>query len=65
MMTKNSERFLRTKKLAFTEYDNGSTMKTKALRSHKRPVPEPAITRRPTDVPEDRALFTGDYTSND
>lgn len=64
-MSKNSERFLRTKKLSFTEYDNAATMKTKSLKSHKRPVPEPAIAPRPIDEPEHRALFPGDYTSKD
>jgi len=64
-MSKNSERFLRTKQLAITEYDNGASMKTKALKSQKRPVPEPATARRPVDQPVHRALFKGDYTSDD
>lgn len=64
-MSKNSERFLRTKKLSFTEYDNAAIMKTKALKSHKRPVTEPAVAKRPVDEPENRALFPGDYTNDD
>lgn len=64
-MSKNSERFLRTKQLQFTEYDNSASMKTKALKSQKRPVEEPATARRPVDKPAHRALFEGDYTSDD
>ena len=64
-MSKSSERFLRTKKLSLAEGDNAATMKTDALRSHRRPVTDPAIASRPVDEPEHRALFKGEYTAND
>jgi len=64
-MSKSSERFLRTKKRSLSDNDTSATYKTRALRSHKRPVEEPAVASRPIDLPENRALFPGDYTSND
>lgn len=64
-MSKSSERFLRTKKMSLSDNDNSSVFKTNALRSHRRPVEEPAIAARNVDKPEHRALFKGDYTSND
>lgn len=64
-MTKSSERFLRTKKRSLSDNDTSATYKTEALRSRRRPVEEPAVARRPVDDPPERALFTGDYTSND
>ena len=64
-MSKTSERFLRTKKRSLSDNTNASTYKTDALKSHKRPVEEPPVAQRPVDEPEHRALFPGDYTSND
>ena len=62
-MSKSAEKFLRTKKLSLSEKDNGSVYKTQALRSHRRPVPEPAIRSRPVDQPGHRALFPDDSSS--
>jgi len=64
-MSKSSERFLRTKKLSLAESDNSAAMKTSSLKSHKRPVQDPSISRRPIDQPEHRDLFEGEYTSKD
>jgi hypothetical protein len=65
IMSRSSERFLRTRKASVEEYDDTGEYKTGTSRSFRRPVEHPNLAGRKIKNPLDAILFDNEFTSGD